>query len=146
MNGANVLKSLGIGVLLTLLVSCASADNASKHNLKVNTLGYFEITRFETNSASFTFRDRTVNAANSNLEYFEVASKPGEDLRLVMVRRMIERIRKLYQGDFDWASQRLGRNIVKSARLEDSAELEDFLMQEFFGSDYKTHTVKKHPT
>ena len=55
-----------------------------------------------------------------------------------MIRRMIALIRVHYQGDFDWESQRLGRTIVKSARPEDSAELEDFLMQEFFGRNYKT--------
>ena len=55
-----------------------------------------------------------------------------------MIRRMIAIIRQHYQGDFDWESQRLGLTISKSARLEDSAELEDFLMQEFFGTNYKT--------
>ena len=31
-----------------------------------------------------------------------------------------------------WVSQRLGRNITLSARPRDNAELEDFMMQEFF--------------
>ena len=38
-----------------------------------------------------------------------------------------------YDGDFLWESHRLGQAITKSPRIEDSEELEDFLMQEFFG-------------
>ena len=48
-------------------------------------------------------------------------------------RRMIAIIRKHYDGDFPWESHRLGRTITKCARIQDSQELEDFLMQEFFG-------------
>jgi hypothetical protein len=47
-------------------------------------------------------------------------------------------IREHYQGDFNWDSQRLGRTIIKSARIEDNTELEEFLMMEFFGTHYKT--------
>jgi hypothetical protein len=41
-------------------------------------------------------------------------------------------IRTHYQGNFNWDSRRLGRVIVLSARPEDNAELEAFLMREFF--------------
>jgi hypothetical protein len=47
---------------------------------------------------------------------------------------MIEIIRDREPGDFVWVSQRLGRNVNLSARPSDNAGLEDFLMQEFFGS------------
>jgi len=43
-------------------------------------------------------------------------------------------IRKDYSGDFEWESQRLGRSITKSARIEDTAELEQFLMREMFSN------------
>jgi hypothetical protein len=46
---------------------------------------------------------------------------------------MIELIRNYYQGDVNWESQRLGQVVVISARLEDTAELEEFLKREFFG-------------
>jgi hypothetical protein len=45
---------------------------------------------------------------------------------------MIEMIRREYTGDFNWESQRLGRVIVLSARLNDNAGLEAFLKDEFF--------------
>ena len=47
---------------------------------------------------------------------------------------MIAIIREREPGDFVWVSHRLGRNVNLSARPGDQAGLEDFLMQEFFGS------------
>ncbi|OYY98509.1 MAG: hypothetical protein B7Y32_06515, partial [Methylophilales bacterium 16-45-7] len=107
-------------------------------NLKVGTNGIFEVKRIETNSASFSFKGWTDNYNNAKMQFYQVEARSGQDIRLVMIRRMIDLIREHYQGDFDWESHRLGRSVVKSARIEDSAELEDFLMQEFFGPHYKT--------
>ncbi len=109
-----------------------------KRNFQNGTNGIFEITRLESRSASFVFRGWTGDFGNSKKEYFEVEAKTSQDVRLVMIKRMIRLIRQHYDGDFNWESQRLGRTVVKSARAEDSAELEDFLMQEFFGQNYKT--------
>ena len=113
-------------------------DAKIKNNFKNGTNGIFEITRLESRSASFTFLGWTSSLSNARREFFEVEASAGEDVRLLMIRRMIRLIRQHYQGDFDWESRRLGRTIVKSARVEDSAELEEFLMQEFFGQNYKT--------
>ena len=113
-------------------------DANIKRNFQSGTNGVFEITRLESRSASFTFLGWTSSLSNARREFFEVEASAGEDVRLLMIRRMIGLIRTHYQGDFDWESHRLGRTIVKSARVEDSAELEEFLMQEFFGQNYKT--------
>jgi hypothetical protein len=107
-------------------------------NLKIGTNGIFEIKRIDAYSASFSFKGWTGDYSNARMQFFEVESQRGQDIRLLMVRRMIALIREHYQGDFDWESHRLGRTVVKSARVEDSAELEHFLMQEFFGTNYKT--------
>ncbi len=112
-------------------------DERIKNNLKSGTNGIFEIKRLESKSASFSFKGWT-DYSNVKLQYYEVEASDGQDVRLVMMRRMIAIIREHYDGDFPWESHRLGRTIVKSARVEDSAELEDFLMQEFFGQNYKT--------
>jgi outer membrane biosynthesis protein TonB len=113
-------------------------DANIKRNFQNGTNGIFEITRLGSHSASFTFLGWTSSLSNARREFFEVEAANGQDVRLVMMRRMIELIRTHYQGDFDWESRRLNRTIVKSARVEDSAELEDFLMQEFFGQNYKS--------
>jgi hypothetical protein len=113
-------------------------DANIKRNFQNGTNGVFEITRLESRSASFTFLGWTSSLSNARREFFEVEASPGEDVRRVMIRRMITLIRVHYQGDFDWESRRLGRTIVMSARVEDSAGLEDFLMTEFFGRNYKT--------
>lgn len=107
-------------------------------NLKVGTNGIFEIKRLETRSASFSFKGWTDNASNAKLQYFEVEAKSGQDIRLLVIQRIIALIREHYQGDFTWDSHRLGRSLTLSARPEDNAGLEDVLMQEFFGANYKT--------
>jgi outer membrane biosynthesis protein TonB len=113
-------------------------DAKIKSNFQNGTNGIFEILRLDSQSASFTFLGWTSSLSNARRQFFEVEAPRGQDVRLVMIRRMISLIREHYQGDFDWESHRLNRTIVKSARVEDSAELEDFLMQEFFGKNYKT--------
>ena len=113
-------------------------DANIKRNFQSGTNGVFEITRLESSSASFTFLGWTSSLSNARREFFEVEASAGQDVRLLMIRRMISLIRTHYQGDFDWESHRLGRTIVLSARTEDSAGLEDFLMVEFFGQNYKT--------
>ncbi len=116
----------------------AKRDARIKSNFNNGTNGIFEITNLSSSSANFSFLGWTSSVSNARREFFDVEAKNGQDVRLLMIRRMIAIIRQHYQGDFDWESQRLGRTISKSARLEDSAELEDFLMQEFFGTNYKT--------
>lgn len=95
--------------------------------------GVFELGTVGTRVASFTFRGwNTRIVASGGKQSFEVDAGLGGDVRLAVVRRMIEIIRMEYKGDFNWESRRLGRVMVKSARIEDSAELESFLLKEFF--------------
>jgi hypothetical protein len=54
-----------------------------------------------------------------------------------MVKRMIKLIREHYQGDFNWDSHRLNRVVNLSARPQDNAGLEEFMLMEFFGQNYK---------
>ncbi|HOY70962.1 MAG TPA: hypothetical protein PL131_09345 [Methylotenera sp.] len=108
-----------------------------KNNLKVGTNGIFEITSKSSRRITFSFKGWTNDYSNARREYFEVEAMQDEDVRLLAVQKMISLIRTHYQGDFNWESQRLNRTVVKSARLEDNAELENFLMMEFYGTHYK---------
>lgn len=113
-------------------------DERIKRNLKYGTNGIFEITSLGQRNATFAFRGWTNDYSASKRQFYEVEATGGQDVRLVMIRRMIALIREHYDGEFNWESQRLGRSVIQSARLEDNAGLEDFLMMEFFGSNYKT--------
>lgn len=112
-------------------------DERIKANLKIGTNGIFEIISLSGRHAAFAFKGWTNDYSNAKRESFEVDASTGQDVRLVMIKKMITLIRRHYDGDFNWESQRLGREVVKSARPEDSAELEEFMMMEFFGTDYK---------
>ncbi len=109
-----------------------------KKNLKSGTNGIFEITSLSSRNATFAFRGWTSDYSNARLQFFEVEAKSGQDIRLQLIRRMIVLIREHYQEDFTWESHRLGRAVTLSARMEDNAGLEDFLMTEFFGPHYKS--------
>lgn len=113
-------------------------DERIKRNLKYGTNGIFEITSMGQRNATFAFRGWTNDYSVSKRQFFEVEATGGQDVRLVMIRRMIALIREHYDGNFNWESHRLGRSVVQSARPEDNAGLEDFLMMEFFGSNYKS--------
>lgn len=110
-----------------------------KNNLKTGTSGIFEITAKTGRRITFSFKGWTNDYSNARREYFEVEAGQDEDVRLLAVQKMISLIRQHYQGNFNWESQRLNHTVVKSARIEDNAELEDFLMMEFFGTHYKTN-------
>ena len=97
------------------------------------TSGVFQILQKGHRSGQFAFRGWTTGGGRGDWkEVIEVDAGPQGDIELAMVRKMIELIRQHYQGNFNWESYRLGRVIVLSARLEDSAGLETFLMREFF--------------
>ncbi|MGZ8261723.1 MAG: hypothetical protein ACXW11_01740 [Methylotenera sp.] len=113
-------------------------DERIKRNFQNGTNGIFEITSLSGRNASFAFRGWTNDYSTSRREFFEVEASTGQDVRLVMIKKMIGLIREHYHGDFNWESNRLGRVVVQSARPEDNAGLEDFMMMEFFGPNYKS--------
>ena len=113
-------------------------DARIKSNFQNGTNGIFEITSLVGGTATFTFLGWMNDFSASHRQYFEVEAPRGQDVRRLVMRKMIALIREHYQGDFNWESHRLGRTVVLSARPEDSEGLEEFLMVEFFGKNYKT--------
>ncbi len=95
--------------------------------------GIFEIRSLGPHKAAFSFKGWKNNVNTARLEIFSVSAPDGASIKLAVIRKMIEIIRRDYSGDFNWDSRRQQRIIVLSARLEDSAALEAFMMNEFFG-------------
>jgi len=109
-----------------------------EENLKSGTNGIFEVTSLRARDATFAFKGWTGNFSDAKTQYFVVEATNGEDVRLLMIRRMIALIRTHYDGDFKWHSQRLHDVVTLSARPADSEGLESFLMTEFFGQNYQS--------
>ncbi len=105
-----------------------------KRNLaQEGTNGIFQIKEIQLHSAQFSFRGWKNNINNARLELIDVQAGPNESIQRAIVKKMIVIIRREYSGDFNWESQMLGRVVILSARMQDNAGLEDFLIREFFG-------------
>jgi hypothetical protein len=96
------------------------------------TNGVFQILSKGTRVGQFSFNGWKTDKNNSWREVIDVDAGLLGDVELAIVRRMIELIRSHYQGDFSWDSHKLGRVVTLSARLEDTAGLEAFMLREFF--------------
>ena len=94
--------------------------------------GVFEVLHKGTRTGEFAFNGWRPELRNKWRVVIEVDAGQGGDIERAMVRRMIQLIREYYTGDFKWESHRLQRVVTLSARPEDQAGLEDFLMKEFF--------------
>ncbi|MEO5784140.1 MAG: hypothetical protein ABIS17_01340 [Casimicrobiaceae bacterium] len=111
----------------------ASVNTRNFNDGPKNSGGVFQIVRIGYDDAEFAFfgwnRD-IKRRANMRIEVRR--SSDDADVRHAVVRKMISIIREYEVEDFTWESLRLGRNVRLSARQRDTAELEAFLMREFF--------------
>lgn len=108
---------------------------AIKRNLQQSgTNGIFQIISKNNRSAVFAFHGWKRDFSYNRREVVQVDAAPGEDIERLVIRRMIKLIREHEQGYFTWESYRLGRTVTLSAKPEDNAGLEDFLIQEIFGT------------
>ena len=112
-------------------------DQRIAKNLTGGAGGTFTLTSLDQRRATFSFNGWVNSLSNSRRQFFEVEATSGQDVRLLMVKRIIGFIRESYQGDFPWDSHRLGKVVTLSARPEDNGALEEFLMVEFFGANYR---------
>lgn len=107
------------------------ANIQSANYNKKGTGGVFQITHKGAQTGTFTFRGWTNAPDERTRQTYEVDAGIGGDVKLAIIRRMIQLIRDRFKGDFTWESQRLGRDVTLSARPQDNAALEEFLMKEF---------------
>ena len=91
--------------------------------------GIFQIQRLGYSDAEFLFYGWSKEIRRNTTQLIEVRKGDNADIRIAVIRRMIVIIREHETEDFVWESQRLGRNVVLSARLQDNTGLEDFMMR-----------------
>jgi len=94
--------------------------------------GIFEIKRMNYDDAAFEFFGWNNEMGRNTPQLIEVRKGNNSDMRIAVVRKMIDIIRIYSQGDFVWRSPRHENGLVLSARPSDNAALENFLMHDFF--------------
>ena len=94
--------------------------------------GLFQIRRVGYDDAEFYFLGFDKDIERTAKMTVEVRKGDAPDIRVAIVRRMIAIIRDSVQGDFLWTSQKLGRQVRLSARPEDNAGLEAFILRDVF--------------
>jgi hypothetical protein len=97
--------------------------------------GIFDLRHTGLNDAEFVFNGWNRTFRRSVGQTFEVRTGNNPDIRLAVIRKMIEIIREQKPGDFEWQSHRLNKVVVMSAREKDQPELESFLLKEFYPQD-----------
>jgi hypothetical protein len=91
--------------------------------------GIFEIKSMNYDDASFLFFGWNKDMGRRTPQLIEVRKGNNSDMQIAVVRKMISIIREHSKEDFVWRSR--NRDIPLSARLEDNAALEAFLMHDF---------------
>jgi hypothetical protein len=101
--------------------------------------GIFEIKSMNYDDASFLFFGWNKDMGRRTPQLIEVRRGNNSDMQIAVVRKMISIIREHSKDDFVWRSH--DREIPLSARLEDNAALEAFLMHDF-GFDHPGPTAQ----
>ena len=114
------------------LANIAAANGRSRGDDKNETGGVFSVTGKSFSSAELKFRGWNPNFKRRWLQQVTVQLGAEPDIETAIVKKMIELIRKEKTGDFEWDSHRLQRVVTMSARVEDTAELQEFLFKEMF--------------
>ncbi len=116
-------------------VALANIQRAMNMNSRtVGTGGIFSVMHMGVREATLRFNGWHPGANDGGWhETYTVDAGEDGNVRLAVVRKEIEIIRKFYKGDFDWVSDRHGGRVIKmSARPEDNDTLERFLMHEMW--------------
>lgn len=110
----------------------ATLNTSAVANAPQNGGGTFQIRRMDYADAQFTFYgwNRAIN--RRLFQVIDVDRGANPTINIAIVRKIIAIIRDYEPGEFRWHSKRLGRDLMLSARPEDTSELEAFMMQEFF--------------
>ncbi|MFO1305004.1 MAG: hypothetical protein U1F54_14815 [Burkholderiales bacterium] len=110
----------------------ASMQSSTFGQVPQNGGGTFQIRRLEYDDAQFSFYGWSKEINRRTFQVIDVRKGNNPDISTAVVRKIISIIRDYESGDFRWHSIRLARDLTLSARPEDNADLERFMMQEFF--------------
>jgi hypothetical protein len=91
--------------------------------------GIFEIKRMDYDDAAFLFFGWNKEMGRKTPQLIEVRKGDNNSMQLAVVRKMISIIREYSKDTFVWRTH--DRDVTLSARLEDNAALESFLMHDF---------------
>jgi hypothetical protein len=108
-----------------------SLKRASGPNQK-DSGGVFQVRHVGYRDATFVFHGWNANSRRQVNQLIDVELGTEPDIETAVVKKMIEIIRAQTTDTFVWDSHRLGKQLTLSARREDSVELQQFLMREFF--------------
>ena len=101
--------------------------------------GIFEIKRMDYDDAAFEFFGWNNEMGRKTPQLIEVRKGDNSNMEIAVVRRMIALIREYSKEDFIWRSPSRGEDLVLSARVQDNAALENFLLHEFFDDPRQVH-------
>ena len=110
----------------------ASLSTSTFGEVPRNGGGTFQIRRLDYDDAQFSFYGWSKEINKRTFQVIDVRKGTNENISIAVVRKIISIIREYEPGDFRWHSLRLSRDLTLSARPEDNADLEKFMMQEFF--------------
>ncbi|HVO88655.1 MAG TPA: hypothetical protein VMV45_08940, partial [Casimicrobiaceae bacterium] len=94
--------------------------------------GIFQIEHVDFSNAEFYFFGMDKDIGRNAKQLIEVRKGDNPDIYIAIVRRMIAIIREHETGDFVWLSSRGGREMHLSARPQDNAALEQFILRDVF--------------
>jgi hypothetical protein len=113
------------------MANIAAANNRGRDDSNESG-GIFSVSNKTFHSMDLKFRGWNPGFKRRWLTQLTVEQGGEPDLETAVVKKMIELIRKEKTGDFEWESHRLGKVVVMSARVQDTAALQSFLMKEMF--------------
>lgn len=94
--------------------------------------GLFELVQVSYDNAQFKFFGWNKDIKRKATQMIDVSRGSNPDINIAIVRKMIAIIRENVTGDFTWRSDKIGHEVTLSARPEDNAALEEFLMRDMF--------------
>ena len=82
--------------------------------------GTFQIRSMDFEDAQFTFYGWNRDINRRTFQVIDVRRGTNANINIAIVRKIISIIREHEQGDFQWLSKRMGREMTLSARTQDA--------------------------